>query len=114
MVMTGSLLDLARPSTAVRPCGGEARLAVDPAGYEEDGRLMAFIGIDPNGVLDVTLKSYQGDPVNMPGNFTEDPIWSAGTLAGRLPIYLTVARDLSVTESTAPGARSTAACVPAY
>jgi hypothetical protein len=113
MVMTGSLLDDS-PTTAARPCGGEVALAVAPASYEDDGRLMAMLAIDPNGALDVALKDYEGDPIDMPGSFSASPIWSDGTLDGRLPIYLTVASDLTVTETAAPSKRSTAACVPAY
>ena len=89
-------------------------IAVAPSLYQDDGRLMAFLAIDPNGALDVALKDYEGDPIDMPGTFSASPIWSDGTLAGRLPIYLTVASDMTVTESAAPSARSTAACVPAY
>jgi len=113
MVTMGSLLD-DNPTTAARPCGGEVEVVITPANYEDDGRLMAFLAIDPNGVLDVALKAYQGDPIDMPGTFSASPIWSDGTLAGRLPIYLTVASGLTVTESAAPSARSAAACVPAY
>lgn len=113
MVTMGSPLD-DNPSTATGPCGGEVSRAVAPASYEDDGRLMAMLAIDPSGALDVALKDYEGDPVDMPGTFSADPIWSDGTLAGRLPIYLTVAPDLTVTESAAPSARSTAVCVPAY
>lgn len=113
MVMTGSPLD-DNPSTAARPCGGEVALAVGTASYEDDGRLMAMLAIDPSGALDVALQGFEGDPVDMPETFSADPIWSDGTLAGRLPIYLTVASDLTVTESAEPSARSTGACRPAY
>ncbi len=113
LLTTGSPLD-DNSSTAARPCGGEVALAVAPAIHEDDGRLMALLAIDPSGALDVALKDYEGDPIDMPGTFSADPIWSDGTLAGRLPIYLTVSSDLTVTESAAPSARSIAACVPAY
>ena len=112
MLTLGSpLQDIA--STAAKPCGGEVTLSVAPASYEDDGRLMALLAIDPTGALDVALKDYEGDPLGMPGTFSASPIWSDGTLAGRLPIYLTVASDLTVTESVAPGARPNAACSPA-
>ncbi len=110
---TGGPLD-DNPSTAAGPCGGQAALPVVPANYEPDGRLIAFLAIDPSGALDVALKSYTGDPIDMPGTFSASSIWAHGTLAGRLPIYLTVASDLTVTESAAPTGRATAACVPAY
>lgn len=113
MVATGSLL-VAHATTAARPCGGEVAVIIDPSSYEDDGRLMSFIVVDPNGVFDVALKGYSGDPIDMPGNFSGDQIWSDGTLAGRLPLYLTVAADLTVTESASPAPRSTTTCVPAY
>ncbi len=109
----GGILD-DQPTTAARPCGGEASVAVTPASYEEDGRLIAGLAIDPSGSFDVTLSDYVGDPIDMPGTFTASPIWSDGTLAGRLPIYLTVASDLTVTSSSEPSPSSTDGCVPAY
>jgi hypothetical protein len=112
MVKTGFMDD--HPGTAARPCGGEVVIAVAPADYEDDGRLMAVLAIDPSGAFDVELKTYEGDPIDMPGTFSASILWSDGTLAGRLPIYLTIASDLTVTESAAPSARSAAACVPAY
>jgi hypothetical protein len=114
MLMTGGPLGNHRTTTAAAPCGGQVSLAVSPASYEQDGRLMSFLSIDPNGAFDVALKAYQGDPIDMPGSFSASPIWSDGTLAGRLPIYLTVAADLTVTESAAPSLPSAASCAPAY
>ena len=113
MVATGLLLDT-KGATAARPCGGEVSLQVDPSSYEDDGRLLAFIGVDLSGAFDVSLKAFAGDPIEMPGNFSAVPIWSDGTLTGRLPLYLTVAADLTVTETDPSSPRSSAACVPAY
>ena len=113
MVATGFLLDT-KGATAARPCGGEVSLQIDPSSYEDDGRLLAFIGMDPNGAFDLALKAFAGDPIDMPGNFSAVPIWSDGTLAGRLPVDLTVAGDLTVTETDPSTPRSSAACVPAY
>lgn len=110
---SGSLLNNS-PATAARPCGGEVTLAVKPADYETDGRLLAFLAVDSNGMFDAALKGYEGDPLDMPGDFLGSPIWSDGTLAGRLPLYLTVAPDLTVTESGAPTSQPSITCVPAY
>ena len=113
MLETGSILD-DQPPTAARPCGGEVSVAVTPASYEEDGRLIAALAIDPSGNFDVALRDYVGDPVDMPGTFTASLIWSDGTLAGRLPIYLTVASDLTVASSSEPSPQSASGCVPTY
>ncbi len=113
LMSSGSLLNNS-PATAARPCGGEVTLAVKPADYETDGRLLAFLAVDSNGMFDAALKGYEGDPLDMPGDFLGSPIWSDGTLAGRLPLYLTVAPDLTVTESGAPTSQPSITCVPAY
>ncbi len=113
MLEAGSLLDDQMP-TAARPCGGEASVAVTAASYENDGRLIAGLAIDPSGSLDVALRGYVGDPIDMPGTFTASLIWSDGTLAGRLPMVLTVASDLTVTESSEPGPPSAVGCLPMY
>lgn len=113
IVSTGSLLE-DHPTTAARPCGGEVTLAVSPADYETDGRLLALLAVGSDGTFDAALKAYDGDPIDMPGNFAALPIWSDGTLAGRLPLYLTVAADLTVTATGAPTSQPSVSCVPAY
>ena len=113
MLEAGGLLDGQTP-TAARPCGGEASVAVTPASYEVDGRLIAGLAIDPSGSFDVALRGYVGDPIDMPGTFMASPIWSDGTLAGRLPLFLTVASDLTVTESAEPGRPDPVGCTPMY
>jgi hypothetical protein len=112
MVASGNPLQ-EQPTTAARPCGGAASLAVTTEAGD-DGRVMAFLSVDPNGAFDAALKAYEGDPLDMPGTFSATIIWSDGTLAGRLPIYLTVAPDLTVTASATPGARPTSDCIPAF
>lgn len=113
MAIVGSLLDGNTP-IAARPCGGTTDLEVGEADIESDGRLMAALAIDPGGGLDVALRAHDGDPAGLDGDFTASPIWSDGTLAGRLPLYLVVAPDLTVTVSSTPVAPSAAGCVPAF
>lgn len=113
MVILGSLIDPAAP-TGVRPCGGTTDLEIRAADFEEDGRLAAALAVDPAGTFDVALREHVGDPADLDGDFTASPIWSDGTLAGRLPLYLAVAADLTVTASTTPGTSSAEGCVPAY
>lgn len=113
-VSLGSLLNGSHDS-AVRPCGGELTLAVAPADYTDDGRLMAFLARDESGSLDVALKAYRGDPADVPGNFNVALFWSRGDLAGRLPVVLTVGPDFTVTEGATPGSSpSVPACTPAF
>ena len=113
MLEAGSILD-DQPTTAARACGGEASMAVTSVSYEEDGRLIAGLAIDPSGSLDIALRDYVGDPIDMPGTFTASLIWSDGTLAGRLPVYLTVAPDLTVTASSEPSSPAATGCTPTY
>jgi hypothetical protein len=113
IVSIGGLLD-AHQNTAARPCGGILSVAISPDSYERDGRLLAMLSIDPNGLFDIALRDFTGDPGDMDGTFTTEPIWSDGTLAGRLPIHITVAPDLTVSAGEDASTPIPAACTPAY
>jgi hypothetical protein len=117
MVLVGDhiLADDTSPSpTAVRPCGDELTLPIHSSDYEDDGRLQMMLAIDQGGLFDQALSRYEGDPASMPGSFTIEPLWSDGTLAGRLPLFLTIGEDLRVNEASRPPDTSSMPCVPAY
>jgi hypothetical protein len=101
-------------ATAARPCGGEVTVAITPDRYEDDGRLWVLLAVGEDGTFDAALKAWDGDPVDVAGDFQVMPIWSSGELAGKLPVDLTVAPDLEVTESATSGAAPPIDCTPAY
>jgi hypothetical protein len=102
------------PGVAVRPCGGEASVPIRADSYEPDGRLLAFLAIDPTGGFDVALAAHEGDPSELPGTFSGTILWSDGTLADRLPVDLTVHQDLTVSATAGAGEVPSGVCEPAY
>lgn len=97
MVSTSSLLAATGSTSAARPCGGELTLALTSIDFQDDGRLMVFLGVDPSGSFDADLATTRGDPAAMTGTYQTSLIWSDGTLADRLPASITVLPDLTVT-----------------
>jgi hypothetical protein len=102
------------PAVPVRPCGGEASVPITADSYEPDGRLMAFLALDPTGGFDIALAAHEGDPADLPGTFSGSILWSDGTLADRLPVSLSVNPDLTVSVSAGAGEAPSGACEPAY
>ncbi len=113
MMSLGGLLN-DDPGIAVRPCGGGVDVPVAPDSYQDDGRLMAMLAIDPTGSFDVAVAQHEGDPSDVPVTYTAEILWSDGTLAGRLPLYLTVSSDMEVTASDVPTDPASGSCEPAY
>ncbi len=113
MLSVGGLLD-GGPEIGVRPCGGEVSVPITADRYQEDGRLLASLAIDPTGAFDVAVAQHEGDPSDLPGTYTASIVWSDGTLAGRLPLYLTVSPRMGVTSSEEPVTLTSSACEPAY
>jgi hypothetical protein len=113
MLTVGSALG-EEPALGVRPCGGELSVPVTSASYQDDGRLLALMAVDPSGAFDVALKAHEGEPADLTGSFSGSIIWSDGTLAGKLPLVLTIGADQSVTVSSTRSDPPAAACDPAY
>ena len=99
LVMVGDLSQTRTGTSFIASCGGVARIPVTSADYQPDGRLMAFIAIDPSGQLDAWSAVSPDPSETYLGSYSMTPIWSDGRLAGSLPLELVVHGDFSVDTS---------------
>ena len=115
IVSTGGIAGLsAGNETAVRPCGSELTLQIRASDYEPDGRLLMGLAFDDSGELDRQLRQWEGDPASMPGSFKVSILWSDGTLAGHLPLYVTIHPDLTVDKGSQFLNDELPSCLPAF
>jgi hypothetical protein len=105
--------------TAVRPCGGSLDLTVGANGVPSKDLLITFL-VDPTRNFDSHLAAWQGDPHDMPGDFSGLSImWSTGEITPTdLPRWLlvtpafTVENDASKPALVSPGACASPQAVP--